>query len=263
MGDPSDDARSDEIRDGPRIATLERELARVHGVALEVNAPLSYTIANLTFALEELAAVTRRLADPRDGVDAPAYAAGAESALKAVAEALEGARNGADRIGRLLRSLVRNPTTVAPPRATGDDAIPAGAALLEPEPGRAETKPMRARVLVVDDEPMMVRAIQRLLENELDVVSSTDPAGVVARVRAGERFDVILCDLMMPTVSGIEVYEAIRAVDPLQAKRVVFMTGGAFTARVCQFLDATENARIEKPVERSTLLALVRSMLSS
>ncbi len=262
MGDPSDDARSGEIRDGPRIATLERELARVHGVALEVNAPLSYTIANLPFALEELAAVTRRLADPRDGGDAPAYAAGAEAALKAVAEALEGARNGADRIGRLLRSLVRNPTT-APPRAPGDDAIPAGAALLEPERGRAETKPMRARVLVVDDEPMMVRAIQRLLENELDVVSSTDPAGVVARVRAGERFDVILCDLMMPTVSGIEVYEAIRAVDPLQAKRVVFMTGGAFTARVCQFLDATENARIEKPVERSTLLALVRSMLSS
>jgi CheY-like chemotaxis protein len=92
---------------------------------------------------------------------------------------------------------------------------------------------------------------------------STDPADVVGQVRAGLRFDVILCDLMMPTMSGIDVYEAIRCIDVDQARRIVFMTGGAFTPRVLEFLEATENARIEKPLERAMLRAAIRAHLSS
>jgi CheY-like chemotaxis protein len=116
---------------------------------------------------------------------------------------------------------------------------------------------------VVDDEPMIVRAIQRLLEGEHEVSPSTDPIAVVEQVRAGLRFDVILCDLMMPTMSGIDVYDAIRQADPDQARRIVFMTGGAFTPRALEFLEANENARIEKPLERTTLRAAIRACLSS
>jgi CheY-like chemotaxis protein len=122
---------------------------------------------------------------------------------------------------------------------------------------------VRGRVLVVDDEPMMVRAIQRLLEGEHEVFSTTDPVDAVAQVQAGGRFDAILCDLMMPAMSGMDVFEAIRQIAPDQARRIVFVTGGAFTPRVQEFLDSVDNARIEKPIERATLRAAIRAQLIS
>ncbi len=122
---------------------------------------------------------------------------------------------------------------------------------------------VRGRILVVDDEPMMVRAIQRLLEGEHDVFSTTDPVDAVAQVRSGARFDAILCDLMMPAMSGMDVFEAVRRIAPEQARRIVFMTGGAFTDRVQQFLESVDNIRIEKPIERATLRAAIRAQLES
>src|SRR5258708_19277456 len=115
----------------------------------------------------------------------------------------------------------------------------------------------RGRVLVVDDEPMMVRAILRLLEGDHEVVATTDPVDAVAGLRQGLRFDAILCDLMMPTMSGMDVYDAIRKIEPDQARRMVFMTGGAFTPTVLPFLESFENARIEHPLHPSSLRPLV------
>ncbi|MGA2450078.1 MAG: ATP-binding protein [Polyangiaceae bacterium] len=120
----------------------------------------------------------------------------------------------------------------------------------------------RARILVIDDEPMMARAVQRLLESENDVVASSDPNAAVQQVRSGERFDVIVCDLMMPALSGMEVYEAICGIDIEQARRIVFMTGGAFTPRAVKFLESVDNVRIEKPLDRSALRAAIRSQMT-
>lgn len=121
---------------------------------------------------------------------------------------------------------------------------------------------VRGRVLVVDDEPMMVRAIARLLEGEHEVFSTTDPAVAVAEVERGARFDAILCDLMMPSMSGMEVYEAIGRLAPEQAKNMIFVTGGAFTPAIHAFLASVGNARVEKPIDRSTLRAAIRAQLS-
>ena len=120
----------------------------------------------------------------------------------------------------------------------------------------------RARVLVVDDEPMMARAVQRLLGSEHDVEVTADPLGAVERVRAGARFDVILCDLMMPNMTGMEVYDAVVGIDPDQARRMVFMTGGAFTPRAAAFLEKVDNQHLEKPLDRAALRALVRERMS-
>jgi signal transduction histidine kinase/CheY-like chemotaxis protein len=121
---------------------------------------------------------------------------------------------------------------------------------------------LRGRVLVVDDEPMMVRAIARLLEGEHEVFSTTDPAFAVAEVEKGARFDAILCDLMMPSMSGMDVFEAIRRIAPEQARTVIFVTGGAFTPALQAFLSSVANARIEKPIDRGTLRAAIRSQLA-
>ena len=123
--------------------------------------------------------------------------------------------------------------------------------------------PPPKRLLILDDEPMMVRAIARLLEGEHDVHSMTDPAEAVSQVRAGARFDVILCDLIMPTLSGMDVFDAVSQVSPDQARRFVFMTGGAYSPRVQKFLESVDNPRIEKPLERATLRAAIRAQLSS
>lgn len=121
--------------------------------------------------------------------------------------------------------------------------------------------PQRGRILVIDDEPMMARAVQRLLDGEHDVLVTSDPLGAVEQVRAGARFDAILCDLMMPTMSGMEVYEAIAGVEAEQARRMVFMTGGAFTPRAVRFLETVANPRIEKPLEHNALRAVLRRQL--
>jgi PAS domain S-box-containing protein len=128
---------------------------------------------------------------------------------------------------------------------------------------RASIRPTRrARVLVVDDEPMMARAVQRMLSSEHDVDAMTDPLAVLERLRSGVRYDVILCDLMMPTLTGMDVYEAVLSIDPELAQGMVFMTGGAYTPRAAEFLERIENPHLEKPLDRAALHAVLRGQLS-
>ena len=119
----------------------------------------------------------------------------------------------------------------------------------------------KARVLVVDDEPAMGRALQRTLKDHLDVVTLTSAKEALARIGAGERFEVILSDVMMPEVSGMDLYQGIKRIDAEQAQRMIFVTGGAFTVAAREFLDRVPNPRIEKPVEATNLLAIVAGLV--
>ena len=118
----------------------------------------------------------------------------------------------------------------------------------------------RARVLVVDDEPAMGRALQRSLRDHLDVVALTSARDALELVSSGERFEVILSDVMMPEMSGMELYHSLQRIAPEQAQRMIFVTGGAFTAAAREFLDRIPNPRIEKPVEATNLLAMVAGL---
>ncbi len=140
-----------------------------------------------------------------------------------------------------------------------EEVSKAASTLSPPRPNAAEAG--RRRVLVIDDEPMMARAVQRLLDSEHDVVATSDPLAAVEQVRSGVRYDAVLCDLMMPSMSGMEVYEAIASVEPEQARRMVFMTGGAFTPAAVRFLETVENPHIEKPLEHAALRAILRRHL--
>ena len=79
----------------------------------------------------------------------------------------------------------------------------------------------------------------------------------MARIASGERFDAILSDLMMPEVTGMEVHDELSRTAPDQARRMIFLTGGAFTERAREFLDGVPNPRIEKPFEITNLLAII------
>src|SRR5579864_2736704 len=83
------------------------------------------------------------------------------------------------------------------------------------------------RVLVVDDEPRVARSIALALSDAFDVDVAHSGADALELVSQGERYDVILCDVMMPHMTGPELFERLRVVAPAMAEEMVFITGGA------------------------------------
>ena len=118
-----------------------------------------------------------------------------------------------------------------------------------PLEGTSAPAARRRRVLVVDDEPALAAMIARMIEDEFDVELAADAHGAMANLTAAREGlpDVILCDLMMPHVSGADLYRnATRALPGIE-RRFVFMTGGAFTPWVADFLGACQCRWLEKP----------------
>jgi PAS domain S-box-containing protein len=115
----------------------------------------------------------------------------------------------------------------------------------------------RRNVLVIDDEPMVCEAIARALSDDADVEVATEARQALARIAAGAHYDVILCDLMMPVMTGMDLYAEVVRVAPMLAGRFVFMTGGAFTPRARAFLTSVVNPCLEKPLDMGKLRSLV------
>ena len=119
---------------------------------------------------------------------------------------------------------------------------------------------LRGRLMVIDDEDMVLKALSRIL-SEHEVVCTANARHALVRLEADDRFDVILCDLMMPSMTGMDFYEALLQRSPELARRVVFLTGGALTAKVASFLDTVPNLHIQKPFGAENLRAMVQQLL--
>ena len=119
----------------------------------------------------------------------------------------------------------------------------------------------RGRILVVDDEELVLHSVQRMLFKEHDVVAVSAATEALALCARGDAFDVILCDLMMPDMTGMDFHRWLSGVAPQLANRLIFMTGGAFTAKAQQFLAETPNEHIEKPFHPANLRAIIRRHL--
>jgi PAS domain S-box-containing protein len=118
----------------------------------------------------------------------------------------------------------------------------------------------RASVLVVDDEPAVGFAVRRVLKGHEVAVVTTAPEALDL-LATGKEFDVILSDLMMPKMSGIEFYAVLARLHPKMASRVVFVTGGAFTPEANDFLDRVTNERMEKPFDLHQLREMVQKFV--
>ena len=119
----------------------------------------------------------------------------------------------------------------------------------------------RGRILVVDDEKMVVSVIKRILSKEHDVVATVAAREALALCAAGEKFDLILCDLMMPEMTGMDLHRELSRAAPEQANRMIFLTGGAFTDKARQFLSETVREYLEKPFDPVNLRAIVQRYL--
>ncbi len=127
----------------------------------------------------------------------------------------------------------------------------------EPVAGR------RGRVLVVDDDRAVAHGIRRTLAREHDVTVVTDSQEALARLLLGERYDVILCDVMMPGMDGIELYAELARESAELAARVVFVTGGAVTVRTREFRAESGLPFVDKPFDPAALRRLVRERVGA
>jgi PAS domain S-box-containing protein len=123
--------------------------------------------------------------------------------------------------------------------------------------------PQRVKLLVVDDEPYICTAIQRLLRREHRVTALTTVREALALLETGERFDVILSDLMMPEQNGEDFYKELNRVAPDQAQRMIFMTGGAFTPRSEEFLRSSPVPQVAKPISLEMLQGAIRQVVEA
>jgi PAS domain S-box-containing protein len=116
-----------------------------------------------------------------------------------------------------------------------------------------------SRILIVDDEPAILRALTRVLAG-YQVTRALSGREALAHIERSGPYDVVFCDVMMPELSGIDVYERARQVCPGQEERIVFITGGAFTEHAARFIDSIDNPRLGKPFDAREVRALVKSL---
>lgn len=144
--------------------------------------------------------------------------------------------------------------------------LPVAEADTRPKTGQrpAVTSSIARRLLLVDDDPGVGRIMQRLLGPSVQLHHLTNPHHAVERLRAGERYDAVILDLMMPEMSGMDLFEEVKRIAPELAPRCGFLTGGVFTAQARAFLDALPPGYLlEKPFDRAAVHQMFQRLVQA
>jgi PAS domain S-box-containing protein len=133
---------------------------------------------------------------------------------------------------------------------------------LLPEGRTAESVSPRGKVLIVDDEEAALRAMARLLERDHAVTALSDPRQALGLLEGGAEFDVVFCDLMMPHLTGAELFNRVSGFAPSMASRFVFISGGVIRDDIERFLANVPNERLEKPFSSQNLRGIAGRFVS-
>ena len=121
----------------------------------------------------------------------------------------------------------------------------------------------RAHLLVIDDEERLAETLRMALAYSHDVTIATSGSDALAKIRGGTHpFDLVLCDLFLPDISGPDIYAEVQRTRPDLLARFVFLTGGAFTESARRFLQNIDNPRLEKPFDLGALEDLISERLA-
>ena len=121
----------------------------------------------------------------------------------------------------------------------------------------------RRSVLLIDDEPQLLRALKRMLSPFFHVETEPDSQQALMRLLAWERHDAVLCDVMMPVLSGVELYEALIARHHPAADRMLFMTGGVLGPKAQAFEEQQRSRILYKPLTRERVVQRVEALCAS
>ncbi len=130
------------------------------------------------------------------------------------------------------------------------------------EPARVRTA-RRGRILALDDDKMVGASVARVFAQRHDVTVVESSKDALALLSGGARFEAILCDLLMPEITGIDFFHELERALPKQSERIVFMTGGAFTADERAFLERVQRPVVDKPFDLLELRALVDELCAT
>jgi signal transduction histidine kinase/ActR/RegA family two-component response regulator len=143
----------------------------------------------------------------------------------------------------------------------------ASAEAAEFAPAAPKSAPMEkritARILIVDDEPHILRACQRALPITISAVTAGSGGEALAIIKRDSDFDVIVCDLMMPDLSGIEVYNRVVKEKPGLAGRFLFVTGGAYTEKTVEFTRHLQHPLLKKPFSTGELVDAIEKVMKT
>lgn len=197
--------------------------AALGALAHRMNNALAYAVTNLNLVAEELEA----LQIPRED-------------RARILQLIDSAAGGAGRASDLVRELKvlswGEPEPIEHNSDTDDTWDTGGA----------------ARILVIDDEPQILSAVSRALRR-YDVQPAGGGRQAQAILSRSSNFDVVLCDVMMRDVDGMALYRWLRQHHPQLVPALVFMTAGAFTREIRQFLASVPNTVLHKPFDTKTL----------
>lgn len=198
-------------------------------LAHRMNNAVAYVLTNLNLMAEELEAA------PTD-------------ANRRLAQLVVEATAGIDRLGDLIREL--KVLSWSESESLPDDSLD--------DTWDEERRPRR--ILVIDDEPYILASIRRALRH-YDVVVAEGGQRALEVLTNEPMFDLVLCDLVMGSVTGMDVHRWIRANRASLSDRVIFMTAGAFTGEVREFLATSDNQVLHKPFDTKTLRWMIAQSL--
>ena len=111
----------------------------------------------------------------------------------------------------------------------------------------------RRRVLLIDDEPSVGTAVRRLLRGLHEVHAVQDAREALRLIGKGERFDSILCDVMMLEMNGVQFLQELERLAPDMARRTGLMSGGVFDPQARAFIQSRELECLPKPFDLERL----------
>lgn len=212
------------LRASERLASLG---TYARGFARAVDKPLSIASGNLDFALNEIDLRHDVVAEVSDRTSSPKFA-------EQIVESLCDAQGAVDQIGVLVAGLRRADSFTRITR--------------------------RARVLLVDDDLMVSKAIRNMLAQTHDVTIATSGSDALALLEKGDRLDVLILDVIMPEMSGLELYDELCKQRPDLARSIIFLSGGNSPADL-ERIAKLPNRRLEKPVTGEALRAAVDEVI--
>jgi len=131
----------------------------------------------------------------------------------------------------------------------------------DPDQGDGPPKRKRARILVVDDETLLLEVMRRVLGTEHEVVTASDGQQALQRIAEGKAFDFVFCDLTMPGMSGTDLFAHVKESHPDLARRFIFLTGGAITPAAAQVVEEAPFGVIEKPFDPREIREFIRQRM--
>lgn len=220
-------------------------------VARLIDPALSSIVANIEYAAGVLSGVTQ-LAKTDGGKASVA-------ALESIARALAEASASSSELSALVERLKESGGLERGVNAGGTRSITRRDSGMQHRVRRTDGR--LPRILVIDDDPAVSRTIQRVLRDDYEIVVEPSSSAAVYQLLSGDEYDVILCDVEMPTMSGVDVFNVVSAARRELAKHFVFMSGGVQSPDALEFFEHAPNALVAKPFTVDRLLSAIDGVL--